>query len=94
MKPNKLFGAFRLGRITVLGSLGRNGPRFNAVASQLTKMAQKLHHDGALAWSVNLSSNWARLSLVILRCCKNIMLNRQAKIALASQTSLLTRNLE
>ena len=47
-------GVFRLGRTTVLESLGRNGPIFTAVASQLTKMVQKLDHDGALTWSVNL----------------------------------------
>ena len=72
-----------------------NGPRFTTVASQLTKMVQKLDHDGALTWSVNLRSNWARLShLVIWRFFKKLIPNGQAKMALASQTSLLTRNLE
>ena len=59
-------GVFRLGSTTVLGNLGRNGPIFTAVASQLTKMVQKLDHDGALTWSVNLSSNWARKSHLVL----------------------------
>ena len=52
-------GVFRLGRTTVLGSLGRNGPRFTAVASQLTKMVQKLDHDGALTWSYGMGCNLA-----------------------------------
>ena len=50
---------FRLGRTTILESLTRNGPRFPAVASQLTKMVQKLDHDGALTWSYGMGCNLA-----------------------------------
>ena len=60
LEPNELSGVISLGRTTMLGSLAGNGPRFNAVASQLTKMVQKLEHDDALTWSVNLGSNWVR----------------------------------
>ena len=59
-------GVFRLGRTTVLGSLRRNGSRFNIVALQVSKMVQKLEHDDALTWSINLSSNWARQSHLVL----------------------------
>ena len=59
-------GVCRLGRTTVLESLGRNGPIVTAVASQLTKMVQKLEHDGALTWSVHLSSNWAKLDHLVI----------------------------
>ena len=50
----------------ILEVLRGNGPRFTAVASQLTKMVQKLDHDGALTWNVNWSSNWARQSHLVL----------------------------
>ena len=46
----------------ILEVLRGNGPCFTAVASQLTKMVQKLDHDGTLTWSVEWSSNWAKLS--------------------------------
>ena len=38
LEPNELSRVFGLGRTTILGSWARNGPRFKAVASQLTKM--------------------------------------------------------
>ena len=41
----------------ILEVLRGNGPSFTAVASQLTEMVQKLEHDDALTWSINLSSN-------------------------------------
>ena len=47
-------GVFSYGGTMILEVLRGNGPRFTAVASQLTKMVQKLDHDGALTWSVNL----------------------------------------
>ena len=50
----------------ILEVLRRNGSRFTTVASQLTEMVQKLDHDGALTWSVNLGSNWARLSHLVI----------------------------
>ena len=43
-----------------------NGSIFTAVASQLTKMVQKLDHDGALTWSVHLSSSWAKLDHLVI----------------------------
>ena len=50
----------------ILEVFRRNGPRFTAVASQLTKMVQKLDHDGALTWIVHLSSNSAMLDHLVI----------------------------
>ena len=52
-------GVFSYGGTMILEDLRGNGPSFTAVASQLTKMVQKLEHDDALTRSINLSSNWA-----------------------------------
>ena len=79
----------------ILEVLRVNGSRFTAVASQLTKMVQKLDHDGTLTWSVNLSSNWAKLShLVILICSPSTIPFGKAKMVLPSQASPLDRNLQ
>ena len=43
----------------ILEVLRVNGSRFTAVASQLTKMVQKLDHDGALTWSYGMGCNLA-----------------------------------
>ena len=55
-----LSGRFSYGGTMILEVLRGNGPSLTAVASQLTKMVQKLEHDDALTWSINLSSNFAR----------------------------------
>ena len=60
LEPNELSGVISLGRTTILGSLAGNGPRFNALGLQLHNLVQKLYQEGALTWSVKLSSNWAR----------------------------------
>ena len=79
----------------ILEVLRVNGSRFTAVASQLTKMVQKLDHDGALTWSVHLSSDWAKLSHLILgKRSQSIIPFGKAKMVLASQTSPLDRNLQ
>ena len=45
---NNLSERFRVRRTFILEVLRGNGPRFTAVASQLTKIVQKLDHDCAL----------------------------------------------
>ena len=68
----------------ILEVLRVKGSRFTAVASQLHTWSRNEDQEGALTWSVHLSSYWAKLDhLLIWRCCKNLMLNGQAKIALA-----------
>ena len=66
LEPNDLSGVIRLGRTTILWSLAGNGPRFNALGLQLHNLVQKLDQEGALTWSVKLSSNWARQSHLVL----------------------------
>ena len=66
LEPNELSEVFGLGRTTILGSFAGNGPRFNALALQLHNLVQKLDQEGALTWSVKLSSNWARQSHLVL----------------------------
>ena len=66
LEANKLSGVISLGRTTMLGTLAGNGPRFNALALQLHNLVQKLDQEGALTWSVKLSSNWARQSHLVL----------------------------
>ena len=57
--PSVMSGVFRLERTTILEIFRSNEPRFTAVASQLTKMVQKLGHDGALTWSGGMGFNLA-----------------------------------
>ena len=60
-RPNKMSGVFRMGRTTVLEVFRVKGSRFTAVASQLHTWSRNEDQEGALTWSVHLSSNWARL---------------------------------
>ena len=57
---------FRVRRTFILVTLRRFGPIVDIVALQLTKMVQKLEHDDALTWTINLRSNWARQGNLVL----------------------------
>ena len=65
-RPNKMSGVFRMGRTTVLEVFRVKGSRFTAVASKLHTWSRNKDQDGALTWSVQLSSNWARLSHLVI----------------------------
>ena len=83
----------RVARTIVLESWKGFGQVFNIVAVQLGNMAQKTNDEEALTRSFGLSYNLAKLhDLVICRCCKKIIPNGHAKLALVSQASHLTRN--
>lgn len=87
-------GSHRVARTTVLGIMRALGQLFNIVALQLLKYVQKTKEEETLTRRVGLSYNLANIhDLVISRCCKRITPNGLAKLVLASQASLLTRNL-
>ena len=84
----------RVERTIVLGVLRSLGQILSIVAVQLLNLVQKLDDEQALTRSVGLSYNLVNPNdLVIGRCCKKISSNGLAKLVLASQASLLTRNL-
>ena len=87
-------GRLRVARTTILGVMRSLGQGFSIVAVQLSNLVQKPNDEEALTRSVRLGYHLANLDdLVICRVKKKIIPNGLAKLVLASQASLLTRNL-
>ena len=79
----------------VLGVLRSLGQGFSIAAVQMPNLVQKTKEEEALTRSIGWSYNLANPhDLVISIFCKKITPNGLAKLILASQALLLTRNLE